>query len=343
MALGTSQGPHRKENQDRSAIAEIKFGKGLTENMRVAVMCDGMGGLLDGGEAATFALSAFVCSLLFRTQKRLADAMSEAMVYANKKVFASFNGKSGTTLTAVCMTSNETIAAHAGDSRLYSVLPGTDLKLITQDDTIQGAVLAHQGQVNEDQLDNRLLQFVGIGQGFAPHILKLTPGAGEFWLLTSDGAHGIGKRSLDGIVERVRDPNDLVRKVIFIAEAINVKDNASVLCINNDHFLSSAALTNGTTLSLWSPYDHLEIWLSPTSLHRSNDSKIKMVQVKNVPQEMGGQTHDNSDNILAISGDLPKKDGKRESEKRTKRSKRLQDKNQGQIEVTFEPEISNDD
>lgn len=61
-ALGTTIGEVRQENQDRAVIARLP----ISENGRtgiVAVVCDGMGGMVDGSHCAEIGIAHFPGSL----------------------------------------------------------------------------------------------------------------------------------------------------------------------------------------------------------------------------------------------------------------------------------------
>ena len=73
----------------------------------------------------------------------------------------------------------------------------TLLALLTRDDTVAGR---SAGDDLESELDNRLVNFVGIGDDFTPTISKRRSRPGAGWLLTSDGVHLIGRRAIEAIL-----------------------------------------------------------------------------------------------------------------------------------------------
>ena len=262
MAVASTTGPHRDDNQDRVAVAVLRFPQDQRPRMQIAILCDGMGGLTGGAAAASEAMGAFV-SVMALFEGTLEQGVQQGVHAANRAVHRRLHGEGGTTLTAVVSTSREAWCAHVGDSRLYSY--GTDgLRLLTQDDTIHGAIQAHGGGGDEDVLDNRLLQFVGIGDGLTPHIQKLHPRDDHLWILTSDGAHGLGRKVLESLLESSRNADDVVRRMIFVADALNVRDNASIAAVRQAEFLDRSEEFGGTTLLISSPFRSLEVWLSET-------------------------------------------------------------------------------
>src|SRR5471030_274852 len=57
FAIGSVKGPAREDNQDRAVVARIIRGSSPALSVTVALVCDGMGGMVDGGTAAALAAS----------------------------------------------------------------------------------------------------------------------------------------------------------------------------------------------------------------------------------------------------------------------------------------------
>jgi PPM family protein phosphatase len=260
LAVGSTIGPHRSDNEDRAATAIIRFPRDHRPRIQLALVCDGMGGLIDGGQAASEAVAAFV-SVIAVLDAPLQEAVSKAVDSANLAVFERLKGRGGTTLTAIVTQGREAWCAHVGDSRLYTYGPD-GLALLTQDDTIQGAIQAHDGSGDEDQLDNRLLQFVGIGESITPHVFSVPIVEDHIWIITSDGAHGIGRKAFESLIEGSRGASDMARRMVFVADALNVKDNASIAAMRQSRSSDQGVALNGTTVTVSSPTQSLEIWFS---------------------------------------------------------------------------------
>ncbi|MBB3953079.1 hypothetical protein GGQ76_004403 [Aureimonas jatrophae] len=182
-----------------------------------------------------------------------------AISEANRAVYNLFRGAGGTTLTALMLRDGENpCVAHVGDSRLYMKGDSGELELITKDDTVFGQMGSGS---NEDMLDNRLLQFVGIGRDLEPHIFSLSSYAGHEFILTTDGAHSIGKRALNGIVSNATSSLDIVRKILYVAEAIGTDDNASAIAISTHNPEYLPQFGTGLEARISTPSDKIEIWL----------------------------------------------------------------------------------
>jgi hypothetical protein len=52
----------RSENQDRAIFLRVKFEKSRKPSIAALVLCDGMGGMVNGGECANLAISTFAAS-----------------------------------------------------------------------------------------------------------------------------------------------------------------------------------------------------------------------------------------------------------------------------------------
>lgn len=270
MAVGTTAGPFRSENEDRVAVARFEYPNGAMA--RAAIICDGIGGLLDGGEAASKAIAAFLSVVATAPREAtLPNILEESVLAANRAVFDKYKGEAGTTLTAVVATSAEAWMAHVGDSRLYGFEEDTGLELLSYDDTIQGMVIMHQGGGDEDELDNRLLQYVGIGDAIKPHVVQLDMVRHRLWVLTTDGAHVVGRKTLGGIARAGRDPADFVRKLIYVAEAVGTEDNASAACLKVADLSPRREPYGGTNIIFWSPRERLEVWLPRVTVQAHNE------------------------------------------------------------------------
>lgn len=267
IALGTVKGPARDDNQDRAVVARIVHGSRSSENLTVAVICDGMGGMVDGGAAAALAASTFLSELV-GDQGPLDLRLSWAIHQANRAVFNRYGGRGGTTLTAIAFDDlNNSYAIHVGDTRLYRRTP-VDLTLMTTDDTVQGVVAARSSEVrDEDNFDSHLIQFVGIGPEMEPHVIATS---GEFelgklpvaWLLTTDGAHGLGRHMLSGVSSNSSSIVDLTRKLMYVADAAGLNDNATTIAVFPNDLIDAPVFHDGITFSAWTPTKTAEIWLS---------------------------------------------------------------------------------
>lgn len=282
LAVGSIKGP-REDNQDRVAVASFGFPSG--EGVVVGLVCDGMGGMVQGGEAAGCAASAFLSGMVEASGRPLNKVLFECLAVANREVYRRFRGAGGTTLTALAIANTgEAWAAHVGDSRLYEISHDKNSHLVTRDDTIGGQLRAPDSTA-DDILDNRLLQFVGIGASIEPHILRIPSVKGRSFVLTTDGAHSVGKKVLEGVVRTSSNVQELVRKLLFVAEAVGVDDNSSVVAISGSEFERPTNYTRGTEVTVWSPGEKLEMWLGAPSVPQANPARARDPIVQRAPVE----------------------------------------------------------
>jgi serine/threonine protein phosphatase PrpC len=274
LAVGSVKGPVRKDNQDRAAVVQIA--RGSSENLTVAAVFDGMGGMADGAAAATLAAATFIADLVLSSGS-LRNRLTKAVLQANKDVFQRFAARGGTTLTAIAFDQQRHgCVVHVGDSRLYRQTRER-LTLVTTDDTVQGVVQAQSAfKGSEDVLDSQLIQFVGIGPDIEPHLTDVMDSPSAVWLLTSDGAHGLGRQLLEGIATSSGSVGDLVRKLMLVADAASLDDNATVAALDLPRLERTPTFYDGTTLAIWTPSSHIEIWLNPADLRSSPPSPTVM-------------------------------------------------------------------
>ena len=259
LAVGSLKGL-RESNQDRACVAHLSYATRPEDDLLVAVVCDGMGGMSEGGIASTLALSVFVTELAISRQNG-EERVRAAMLAANKIVHDRLKGQGGATLTAIATSPRgDCWSVHAGDSRLYSYASG-ELSLMSQDDTLSGIINQGDREQVEDSQDNRLVQFVGMGADLQPHISKVATIGNQTWILTSDGAHGIGRAMMHSIASNARSSIDLARKVLFVVDAAPLGDNASIVALAPSLFEAPKRYRSGVNLTIWTPLERLELWV----------------------------------------------------------------------------------
>lgn len=154
IVLATDIGLQRSENQDRVAALRINSkGSGGRPLIAVAVV-DGMGGMRDGGQCATLALSSFFFALTLYRGFDLYRRATAAIAYANDQVFKFASGKGGSTFSALLIDHDRRpLLINIGDSRIYAFGGNSPVERLTRDDSLAEAVGGH---------GRELLQFVGM-------------------------------------------------------------------------------------------------------------------------------------------------------------------------------------
>ena len=178
-------------------------------NVRVGVLCDGMGGAEDGELASQGAAMAFVEGVGSIVSNRAEEwgsqefrhsAYAELMLecHATVNPVAGGQGRSGTTLTALVITLNEGKPTHAdlvhiGDSRCYRVAEGRP-EILTHDHSVTGDMLRADyiklHEIPETAGNNALTRSLGDEAASLADISTLEISPGDTFLLCCDGVWG---------------------------------------------------------------------------------------------------------------------------------------------------------
>ena len=228
-AIGSSVGLVRKRNEDCCLFARASYAHGGRANFTIAMVCDGLGGMSEGREAAILAASAFTAHLFCAPVIGWEERLSRAIVYVNAQVHRRLRGAGGTTLSAVISSHDEAMFCHVGDSRIYGIMPDRTVEQLSRDDTINALLKRQKGEV-EPSKDSRLLQFVGMGDEMEAQIAAI-PGSCRSVLLTSDGAHDVPQSVFQRVVSAAAGGTDLIRKLLTLADMVGGRDNASAILL----------------------------------------------------------------------------------------------------------------
>ena len=156
---------NRQYQQDAVYVSK---GKKLAANKKtrvLAVVCDGMGGMADGGKASQTAIQMLVSAFKQIEKSASVDiptffrqgilAIDEAIYNFPKE-----NGKgSGTTMVAVIAEDNKLYWASVGDSRIY-IIRGSQMRQVTRDHNYW---LRLKEEAMAKRQKEALISFLGIG------------------------------------------------------------------------------------------------------------------------------------------------------------------------------------
>lgn len=269
VALGSSLGLVRKRNEDCCLVVRGSYAKTLSGDFTAAIVCDGLGGMSQGREAAVLAASAFAAHLYCSAISSWNERLARAIAYANREVYHRLHGNGGTTLSAVIVPANsDALLCHVGDSRIYALSSERVLEQLSRDDTMS-ALLNKREDQSDAPKDSRLLQFVGMGDEMEPQIAPI-PRQAKSILLTSDGAHDVPTSVLQRLVSAAAGGNDLVRKLLVLSDMLGGRDNASaiLLPLNGGADLYPMSVENELLAIL--PGETLSICIAPSeSFERS--------------------------------------------------------------------------
>ncbi|OAI17622.1 hypothetical protein A1359_05885 [Methylomonas lenta] len=203
----------RSQQQDMFALSDFADNDFIAHGGYLAVVADGIGGLLYGAEAAYIATSQFVESYLAKPSEiKVSEALDNALATANQAVYAAAKEnycpeQMGTTLVAVVIHQNQLHWRTVGDSHLYLCRDGRLSQLnVDHNFARRLQVQVGDGLITQEQADNHperyaLECFVGLNP--LPEIARnqypLPLLAGDKLLLCSDGVDGV--LSADEIVD----------------------------------------------------------------------------------------------------------------------------------------------
>jgi protein phosphatase len=236
----------RKTNEDAFLV---------DEELGLFVVADGMGGHASGEVASRLAIEAIdsfvrrshsdqefswpygIDSNLTYDGNRLRTAIS----LANRRVFRAAESHDdytgmGTTAVAALITGRRLAVGSVGDSRLY-LWSGSELRLLTEDDTWVRVLRAHNPAVDPEVLARHPMRHVltnvlGAREASTVHVTEHDLRGGEILLLCTDGLHGPVPDT--AITACLRDADDLPRAARSLVQAAldgGGRDNVTVLLV----------------------------------------------------------------------------------------------------------------
>ena len=225
-----------------------------TEQNRVFIVCDGMGGH-DKGEVA----SAAVCQGLSQRAEALfsadrpftdddfASALNEAFQTLDRADIE-HAGKMGTTMTFICLHRGGCLAAHIGDSRIYHLRPATGEVLFRSRDHSLVQQLYELGEISYDGMATNPRKNV-ILRAMQPfqtdrveptlvHITDIRPG--DYFYLCSDGM--LEQMEDDEILAIVSDPTKTEEQKVqeFIKRTSQNSDNHTAYLVKIAEVINEA-------------------------------------------------------------------------------------------------------
>lgn len=314
VAVATDIGLVRKENQDRVAVLKFRPSS-KSKDMVIVALADGMGGMEGGANAASLTLSTFFTEIVRNSDLTIHHCLERAVLKANEAVLNVYKGNGGATLTALAIDESENIiAVNVGDSRIYELSTDNILQ-ISEDDTL--AVLAHkynlQAGHQESKIDARfggeLIQFIGLDGALEIHFHKINQAQGRVILLSSDGAHLIGKENLRKLFANASNTGIYSRRIIDLASWFGGVDNASVAIIEPASLLKELDVSSGNAVNVWDSFGELRlISVGSSSVEIKNDNFTSEDGKENIESDNkalssnidvnGSEKYDNKKNII---------------------------------------------
>jgi serine/threonine protein phosphatase PrpC len=224
----------RKANEDSMDVFE-------TANMKVFVVCDGMGGHVGGQVASQTAIAAikdFMSNHIFTDP---CEAIHNSIIAANNAIIqraqaqSELNGMGSTCVMLVVTSDGKVYYGHIGDSRIYFVANHQITQLTKDHSYVQ--TLIDEGKISKADAEqhprkNEITNALGIPDMKPPTLCAepIEPEAGNCFVLCSDGLSGmIDDQRIEHIVSK-HDINIQQRamKLVEMANAAGGKDNITV-------------------------------------------------------------------------------------------------------------------
>ena len=217
-----------------------------TENDRLFLLCDGMGGH-EHGEVASQSICKSLSSFLLQhavaseglEDKLLSDALAYAYEELDKLAIAGDTRQMGTTLTLLYFHSNGCTAAHIGDSRIYHLRPSSHTILYKSRDHSLVYDLYQAGELTYEEMKtfpqkNVITRAMIAGDRNHPkpdviHISDIQPD--DYFYICSDGMleQMEDEELLDVFSANVRDEE---KRQMLISETSDNKDNHSAYIVH---------------------------------------------------------------------------------------------------------------
>lgn len=182
-----------------------------TENTRVFLVCDGMGGH-ENGEVASACVAETIGSITSscplcstaEMQATFEKALQQAYCNLDELDKSESERKMGTTLTFLAICRDGVLVAHIGDSRVYQLRPGKGVVFQTRDHSLVNDLIA-AGELSEEEARN-LPQRNVITRAILPH--QEYPAKAAYNILTDVRKGDVFFLCCDGVLEQL-DNNDL--------------------------------------------------------------------------------------------------------------------------------------
>ena len=258
VALATAKNC-RDDNQDRAIF--VRFRSILPRHsFAMFAVCDGIGGLKEGGRCADIALTSILSHLITVKSDDPKLRIVKAIETANASLFERYQERGGTTLAIVFITENSVIAANVGDSRIYICGGGAAMNMISVEDRlgerIKEAVGLELAEI-DPQFANRLAQFIGMGGELKVHTSIIEQSIQESTILiTTDGAHAWVDTAVDSNLSQVT-AEAICRGLIDRSADKGEQDNATAICYKGDVFRLVPGIDQASSsnlLEIWSPW-----------------------------------------------------------------------------------------
>jgi PPM family protein phosphatase len=229
--------PDRATNEDScGALQRRVFGAAGHDNLMVACVADGMGGMARGEDASQAAVRGF---LDFETVELSRAVAASAAQAANARVIEALEGKSGgCTFTGVICDAERVVLAHVGDTRAYLVSDRL-VQQLTEDHSMvmmlvkMGVIPIEAAHNHPDS--NKVMRALGSNRVMPPDYvdtLEVTVRPNDRIVIMSDGVWGALQPSdLEAMLLEPQPVQDMADALVRSALTAGSTDNATALVL----------------------------------------------------------------------------------------------------------------
>lgn len=237
-------GKKRAINEDRAAFFE------RSENVKLAILADGMGGHNAGDVASEMAVEQFgkyfteADASIFDSEDKIKQWLLQSIstlnyeMYQYSLAYENCRGMGTTLIVAVITNNKHIIVSHVGDSRVYTFTNDETL-LVTRDHSYVNMLL-ELGQISEEEArmhpkKNAILKAVGTEPTISPDFYKVTITNPMHVLICSDGlSNKLSEGEIAAILELSQSLEEKGRKLVQLANDSGGEDNISCILISFD-------------------------------------------------------------------------------------------------------------
>jgi PPM family protein phosphatase len=238
VRAATDVGLRRPQNEDFHGACVPEDPVLRERRGALLLVADGMGGARAGEVASRMAVDLVMAAWTAGSGEPLAD-LARAFDEANHGVHAAAIADPerrgmGTTLTALVLRGREAFLAHVGDSRVYRLRGGV-LRVLTADHSLV-AQMVRDGHITPEQARtdwrrNVVTRSVGVGEDVEVDLARVPEPveAGDTYLLTTDGLHGVAGDEEIAAVAGGADLDAVCAGLVALAHRHGAPDNVTVM------------------------------------------------------------------------------------------------------------------
>ena len=231
----THVGQVRKANEDSMATFE-------TANMKVFVVCDGMGGHVGGQVASQTAITAIRDFLINNIMLDPREAIYNSIIAANEAVLnrtrqqPELAGMGSTCVMLVVTSDGKVYYGHVGDSRVY-IIANHRITQLTEDHSVvyemfKAGIIKTREEMERHPRKNEITNALGLPNMQPPTVCDapIEPESGNCFLLCSDGLTGmVGDEQIQRVISKHEIPiQQRAETLVQMANANGGVDNITV-------------------------------------------------------------------------------------------------------------------